>query len=125
VVGLSRDGRFRRLRPTDTNTSWDLWALPHTGNGKPFPVVQSPFQEMTGEISPNARWVAYQSNESGQHEVYVQPFSGGGPRVQVSTNGGSQPRWRRDGRELFYIALDGRLMATSLSDCANGNIEED
>ena len=66
------------------------------------------------QFSPDGRWIAYQSNASGRVEIYVQPFPKG-PREQISTGGGAQVRWRRDGRELFYIALDGRLMAVPIN----------
>ena len=110
-MGYSPDGRFLLFRNTSPSTNWDLWALPLGGDRRPFPVVNTPFQEMMGEFSPDGGWIAYQSNESGQYEIYVQPFPEPGARVQISTAGGSQPRWRRDGKELFYVALDGRLMA--------------
>lgn len=69
------------------------------------------FEEHIGQFSPDGKWIAYQSNESGRHEIYVQSFPGPGGKTQVSTNGGAQVRWRRDGKKLFYIALDNRLMA--------------
>ena len=69
----------------------------------------------TGEFSPDVRWIAYTSNESGSPEVYVRAFPDAGARWQVSVRGGAQPRWRRDGKELFYLALDGRLMAVSVN----------
>ena len=64
-----------------------------------------------GQFSPDGRWVAFQSDESGRSEVYVRPFPGPGGQWQVSTNGGLMPRWRRDGRELYYVAGDEKLMA--------------
>ena len=73
------------------------------------------FDERDGQFSPDGKWIAYQSNESGRFEVYVQPFPGPGGRSTVSTGGGAQVRWRHDGKELFYIALDGRLMAVPVS----------
>jgi hypothetical protein len=90
------------------------------GERKPFPVVQTSFDERDGQFSPDGHWVAYQSNESGRVEVYIQPFLGPGSKQQVSTTGGAQVRWRHDGRELFYIALDGRLMAVSIRAGADG-----
>jgi hypothetical protein len=81
------------------------------GNRKPFPVIQTDFDERDGQFSPDTKWIAYESNESGRFEIYVQPFPGPGGKWQMSTNGGAQVRWRRDGKELFYIGLDGRLMA--------------
>jgi Tol biopolymer transport system component len=106
----SSDGRLLLYRSLNPDSSYDLWALPMDGDRKPFLVVQSNFDERDGQFSPDSRFIAYQSNDSGRWEVYVQALAGG-PRVQVSSAGGAQVRWRRDGRELFYIALDGRLMA--------------
>jgi len=76
--------------------------------------VQTDFDERDGQFSPDGKWIAFESNESGRYEVYLQPFPGPGARVPVSAGGGAQVRWRRDGRELFYIALDGRLMAVPI-----------
>jgi len=84
------------------------------GDRKPFPVVQTEFDERDGQFSPDGKWVAYSSNESNRFEIYVQPFPGPGTRIQVSVNGGAQVRWRADGKELFYIALDGRLVAVPI-----------
>ena len=86
------------------------------GERKPFPFVCSSFESDNGQFSPNGRWVAYQSNESGRIEVYVQSFPGPGGKWMVSVGGGIAPRWRRDGKELFYIAPDSRLMAASIRD---------
>lgn len=94
---------------------------PSTNAGStPFPVVQTVFEERDGQFSPDGKWIAYQSNESGRFDVYVQPFPGPGGKLPVSTNGGAQVRWRRDGKELFYIALDGRLMAVPIERTSNG-----
>jgi Tol biopolymer transport system component len=112
----SPDGRFLLYRGRDLNEgNYDIWALPLDRERKPFPVVQTDFDEREGQFSPNGKWVAYQSNESGRFEIYVQPFPGPGGKWQVSANGGAQPRWRRDGKELFYIGLDGRLMAAAIA----------
>jgi hypothetical protein len=93
----------------------DLWALPLEGTRKPFPVVQSRFNEDEGQFSPDGRWIAYRSNESGRDEVYVQAFPGPAGKRQMSTVGGSQPRWRRNGKELFYVAADTRLMSVPVA----------
>jgi eukaryotic-like serine/threonine-protein kinase len=74
-------------------------------------VVQTEANEVAGALSPDGHWLAYTSNASGRHEIYVQSFPDGGGKRQVSTGGGNSPRWRRDGRELFYYAEDGKLMA--------------
>jgi dipeptidyl aminopeptidase/acylaminoacyl peptidase len=90
---------------------WDIWALPMTGNGTPFAVVQTAAEERDGQFSPDGKWIAYNADDSGQFEIYAQPFQRSGPRERVSTAGGAQVRWRSDGKELFYLALDGRLMS--------------
>jgi hypothetical protein len=90
------------------------------GTGKPFPVAQTDFEERDGQFSPDGKWIAYQSNESGRSEIVVQPFPGPGDKLQISTGGGGQVRWRPDGKELFYIALDGRLMAVPIRMAFNG-----
>jgi hypothetical protein len=71
--------------------------------------------QLGGEFSPDGRWLVYESNESGRYEVYVQPFPQAGGKWQVSSAGGTQPRWRRDGRELYYVAPDARLMAVAVA----------
>ena len=86
--------------------------------------MQTNFDERDGQFSPDGKWIAYQSNESGRFEIYVQPFPGPGGKVQVSTNGGAQVRWRRDGKELFYIALDDRLMAVPIRLATDGKTIE-
>jgi hypothetical protein len=98
----------------DPETSHDLLALPLHGDRTPFPVVRGEFIEPYGQLSPDGRWVAYQSDESGRAEVYVRPFRNAGAQIRISTDGGAQMRWRQDGRELIYVALDGRLMAVPL-----------
>ena len=120
----SPDGRFLLYSSLDTKTGLDLWALPLTGDRKPFPVLQTPFTERNGQFSPDGRWIAYDSNESGRFEVSVQPFPGPGGKWQVSTGGGVTPRWRRDGRELFYVAPDGALMAAPVRASSDGQALE-
>jgi hypothetical protein len=82
---------------------------------KPFVVVQTNSDERDGQFSPDGKWIAYESDESGRFEVYVQPFPGPGPKHPISTNGGAQVRWPRGGKELFYVALDNRLMSVPIS----------
>src|SRR5207237_812990 len=77
-------------------------------------VVESPFDERDAQFSPDGRWIAYASDDSGRPEVYVRPFPGPGGKERLSTNGGSQVRWRRDGRELFYVAIDGQMMSVPI-----------
>jgi eukaryotic-like serine/threonine-protein kinase len=107
----SFDGRFLLYQHGDPKTGWDLAALPMAGDRKPIVVVSAPFEERGGQFSPDGRWVAYQSNESGRFEIYVQPFPGPGGKWPVSTAGGTDPRWRKDGKELFYLAPGAKLMA--------------
>ena len=111
----SRDGRFVVYEVSDPKTQYDIWLLPMTGERKPAPLMQTKFNEMQGQFSPDGRWIAYASDETGQLEVYVRPFPSGGGQWRVSANGGDSPRWRRDGKELFYLAPDGRLMAVPVS----------
>ena len=85
--------------------------LPLGAGHKPFAFLQTPANENQGQFSPDGRWVAYTSDESGRDEVYIQSFPTPGSKRQVSTAGGVQPRWRRDGKELFYLASDRKLMA--------------
>lgn len=107
----SPDGRHILYRDADRG---NLWALPLSGERKPFELVQAPFVPQGARFSPDGRWVAYAHTETNRAEVYVQPFPGPGSRSQLSAGGGAQPRWRRDGRELFYRAPDNRLMAVSI-----------
>jgi hypothetical protein len=88
--------------------------FPLGGGGKPSPAVESPFTTQQAQLSPNGRWMAYRSNESGKFEVYVQSFPPAGGKWQVSTNGGEEPRWRRDGKELFYLAANSQLMVVEV-----------
>jgi Tol biopolymer transport system component len=112
ALDWSRDGRFLLLARLDAKTQSDLWVLPMTGdNAKPFPVVQTPFDETQGQFSPDGHWIAYTSNESGRDEIYVRPFPESGGKFQISTGGGSQPRWRPDGKEVFYVSADSKLTA--------------
>jgi len=90
------------------------------GDRQPVPIANTTFEERDGQFSPDGRWVAYRSNESGRFEVYVQQFPGPRGKSQISTNGGTQPRWRHDGKELFYISLDNKLMAVSIGASSDG-----
>jgi len=78
---------------------------------KPFPFLKTPYDERDGQFSADGKWIAYQSNASGRYEVYVQPFPGPGEKVQISSNGGAQPRWNKKGKEIFYVSLDSQMMA--------------
>jgi serine/threonine protein kinase/Tol biopolymer transport system component len=120
----STDGRFLLYRSSDPKTGVDIWALPMKGERKSFSVVQTNDDERDGQFSPDGKWIAYQSNELGRFQIYAQPFPGPGIKKLISTTGGTQVRWRHDGQELFYIALDGQLMAVTIRFSADGkNIE--
>jgi Tol biopolymer transport system component len=124
----SRDGRFLIFMSIEPKTKDDLWALPLTGDRKPIPLLQSEFNERMGQLSPDGRWLAYVSDESGRAEVYVQPFTAGAApgsdkpvtgKWPISKGGGWQPRWRGDGKELFYLA-DRKLMAVEIKTSGGG-----
>jgi len=110
----SLDGRFILYEQLSPNTQWDLWVLPLFGERQPFPFLQTKFSEQSGVFAPDARWIAYQSDESGSYQVYVQSFPPSGDKWQISSEGGSRPRFRRDGKELFYLAANGKLMAVEV-----------
>jgi Tol biopolymer transport system component len=119
----SSDGRYLAYYRTDSNSSIQLWILPMFGDRKPFPLVHAEFNESQGQFSPDGRWMAYVSDESGAPEIYVTSFPTPGGIRQISTAGGSQPRWRRDGKELFYVALDRNMMAVTVN--TGGTFEAD
>jgi Tol biopolymer transport system component len=110
----SKDGRHILYQMPGSKSGQDLWIAQGDGDGKPFPYLQGPFDEQNGVFSPDSRWIAYVSNESGTDEVYVQPFPLAGGRWQVSSGGGAMPRWRQDGSELFYLATDHSMMAATV-----------
>ena len=110
----SRDGRLILYQEQHVDTGWDLWVLPLDGEGQPSPYLQTEFNEELGQFSPDGRWVAYASDETGRTEVYVQPFPASGGKYQVSIDGGIQPRWRADGKELFYLTTDGKMMTAEI-----------
>ncbi len=92
----------------------DIWALPLFGDRKPFPVIQTEFSESQGTFSPDRQWIAYTTDETGQPNVYVQPFLRAGGKHRISPNGGRNPRWRADGRELFYLDATGTMTAVPI-----------
>jgi len=116
ITDWSRDGRLLLYRSVTATpkADMDIWAVPFDGDRTPFAVVRTPFEERDGQFSPDATRIAYQSNESGRHEIYIQPLKGGGERLRISADGGVQARWRADGRELFYLTPAGRLMAVPI-----------
>ncbi|MEP6918761.1 MAG: protein kinase, partial [Acidobacteriota bacterium] len=109
----SPDGRFLLYYLPDPKTGSDLWVLPEETR-VPFVFLRTAASEVWGQFSPDGRWVAYQSNESGRYEIYVRRFAGQSGTVPISTTGGVYPRWSRDGKELYYIAPDAKLMAVPI-----------
>jgi Tol biopolymer transport system component len=116
----SRDGRFVLYGQVSPQTGNDLWLLPMTADHKPVPYLRTPFNESDGQFSPGPegrpRWVAYASDESGRFEVYVRTFPDSGAKWLMSTQGGSFPRWRGDGKELFYLSPEGKLMVVAVKE---------
>ena len=122
IADWSGDGRWALARANDSDTKFDIWVLPMTLDGRirddtaPKPYLRTPFNESESRFSPepSPRWVAYQSDDSGQVEVYIDSFPESRGRKLISTGGGRDPEWGAGGRELFYVAPDDRLMAVSL-----------
>ncbi|MGI8785792.1 MAG: protein kinase domain-containing protein [Acidobacteriota bacterium] len=113
----SRDGRFILFQSGTSTTKSDVWALPLFGDRKAYPVLQGEFDEKRGCLSPDGKWIAYTSNESGTSEIYVQsfPLTGGKWLISAKGKGGDQPAWRREGKELFYLAPDDKIMSVSVN----------
>jgi Tol biopolymer transport system component len=112
----SPDGRWLLFSIADRMTKEDLWVLPTQGEGRPQPYLATDYTETDAAFSPDGRFVAYVSDESGKFEVYVRPFpSAGGGKWLISSGGGYQPRWRRDGKELFFFAAEGKLMSVDVT----------
>jgi Tol biopolymer transport system component len=109
-----RNGELLLYETDVPKSRFDLWVLPLTGDRKPYPFLQTEFNETHSQFSPDGRFIAYVSDESGRAEVYVQSFPASGGKWQISTNGGDQPQWRRDGKEIFYMAADKTLMAVPI-----------
>ncbi|HEX9724139.1 MAG TPA: hypothetical protein VGC53_07630, partial [Vicinamibacteria bacterium] len=114
-TSVSSDGKTIVFRQnSDTTTGRDIGMVRLEGERKPEMLLQTPFEEHTGMLSPDDRWLAYVSNESGREEIYVTPFPGPGGKLQISTEGGTEPLWSRDGRELFYRSGE-KMMAVAIS----------
>ncbi len=116
IEDWSKDGRYIAygMNPR-AGEAGDIYALPLFGDRKPIPVVQSPANDDEPRFSFDGNWLAYNSDESGTHQVYLIPFPPSDQKLQVSSNGGAQPRWRSDGKELYYLDLEGKLMAVNIT----------
>jgi eukaryotic-like serine/threonine-protein kinase len=127
--GATKEERLRKSTQMETASDWSpdgaslvyqewptvaLWQLPLSGDRTPVPLVQNTFHNSFARFSPDGRWLAYQSDESGRMEIYIQPMARLGERVRISINGGIFPHWRRDGKELFYVDGDNRILAIEL-----------
>jgi dipeptidyl aminopeptidase/acylaminoacyl peptidase len=126
-LSWSPDGQFILVVKNSVETSNDVWVLPLSGDRKPYPFLQTIEAENWAAFSPDGKWVAYSSTQTGQAEVYVTPFPARGRQWRVSRDGGSQARWRRDGKEIFYLAPNRTLMAAAInaqgSDFSVGAVE--
>jgi serine/threonine protein kinase/DNA-binding beta-propeller fold protein YncE len=122
-TGCSSDGRFLLYGSSDPKTKYDIWLLPLEGGSKERPFLRTEFNEFDAHFSPDMRWVAYVSDETGRDEIYVRGFSRvsgeaspeAGGRWQISREGGTGPRWRGDGKELYYRAPDGKVMVVEIN----------
>ena len=123
ATSWSPDGRFLLFISNDRQTLADLWVMPMMGDRRPEVFLKTRFREAYGVFSPDGRWVAYHSNESGRNEIYVRPFVpplrsastlAAGGQWQVSAAGGTYPAWRRDGKELYYLNPEGAMMAAPI-----------
>ena len=124
VNSWSADRRFIVYTSADAkaNTKEDLWILPLFAEHKPFPFLRTQFNESFAQFSADGHWIAYVSDESGSNQVYIAPFPGPGGKWQASSVGGTEPRWRGDGKELFYLAPDNKLMAVGVNVSAESSL---
>jgi len=120
----SSDGRFLLYTSLDASRGFDLWAIQLDGDRKPFEIVATNFSESQGQFSPDGKWIAYQSDKTGREEIYIRPFPGPGSDTRISTDGGIQVRWNPNGKELFYVASDDRLMAAPIQVSSDGKAVE-
>jgi eukaryotic-like serine/threonine-protein kinase len=111
----SLDGQYLIFSSLDFKTfNTDIWVKPFNGDRKPFPYLKTEFNEGEARISPDGKWMSYTSDESGRPEIYVQSFPSPGNKIQISTTGGTTARWRKDGKELFYVSPDKKIMSVTI-----------
>jgi Tol biopolymer transport system component len=117
VDSWSPDGRYLAYgRAVPGKPGWDIWVVPLVGDRRPVPVIEGPSNKENPSFSPDGKWLAYDSDESGSWEVYVVPFPRAQGRWQVSSGGGTQPRWSGDGKELFFVAPTNRLVTAAIEE---------
>ena len=109
----SEDGRWLIFSAGTLATGADLWKLALTGDRTPSVFLRTRFSEMRAALAPDGHWIAFESDQSGESEIYVRPFPEGDGEIKISNGGGRSVAWRRDGRELFFLALDGTMMAVA------------
>jgi Tol biopolymer transport system component len=114
IDGWSPDGRSILFDRSAPQTKKDLWVLPLDGERQPVQYLSGPFNETQGRFSPDGRWVVYTSDESGKPEIYLQSYPASAAKVQVSVSGGTDPKWRADGKELFYVSADNKLVSVDV-----------
>jgi Tol biopolymer transport system component len=107
-------GKFILYSDADPTTNWNIWVLPLEGDRKPYVYFQTPHEDERARFSPDGSFVAYRSRESGTNEIYVQTFPASGGKWPISTNGGHNPVWASSGKELFFLAPDGKLMSVPI-----------
>jgi eukaryotic-like serine/threonine-protein kinase len=120
ITDWSRDGRFIAYESAYPTTNRDVWILPMEGEPKPYPILDSKFNEGEAHFSSDGKWIAYVSDESGVPEIYVLNFPTKGGKLPISTSGGRQPRFTRDGHELIYLANDGQMMSVKIKGATFG-----
>ena len=113
---ISPDGKLVLYFAVGPGGNQDVYVAPLTGEHTPKVVIESPFPDVEPQISPDSRWIAYASTETGRNEIYVQPFPPTGKRWPVSSRGGRQPMWRADGKELFFLADDAKFYVVDVRD---------
>ena len=110
------------FRENNPDTSFDILALKLSDLQTPIPVLRTPAGERDAQFSPDAKWIAYESNSTGVSEIFIHPFPGPGREQLISKHGGAQVRWRRDRKELFYIALDGQMISVPIRFASDGTL---
>jgi Tol biopolymer transport system component len=124
-VSWSPDGRHVLYVTNNERTGNDIWVLQRDGTASPYPYLRTAESENWAAFSPDGRWVAFSATQSGQPEVFVAPFPAPTRRWRISADGGSQARWRRDGKEIFYVAPNRQLMATQIETSASEIVVKD